>query len=347
MKLPKPRKLPSGSWFVRVIDEQGNRISITKNSEKECLAEAAAIKAGKKLKKKAPKAVTLREAINTYVDERRVALSPATCRNYLQVADTRFQSIMDTPMSSLNDKVMQTAINKESKICSGKTVKNAWSVINSALVNCGADKPNVVLPPVVKNEHEFLAPDEIGQFLEQVVGSSAEIPILFALHSLRISEIMHVSWVDIDLKHETIRVAGSAVYDSDYQLVHKDTNKTSNSNRVVPIMIPRLLFLLKEQKQSNGYIVTVHENTIRREIKRACERAGLPNVGCHGLRHSFASLALVGLNMPQDVVMRIGGWDNPQTMKTVYTHVSQKTIGDYAKQAKSFFQNGNGNGNDA
>ena len=45
MKTPKAKKLPSGSWYVRVrID--GQDVSITRPTEKEALAEAMAVKAG-------------------------------------------------------------------------------------------------------------------------------------------------------------------------------------------------------------------------------------------------------------------------------------------------------------
>ena len=42
MKAPKAKKLPSGSWFVRIrID--GKDIGITRQTEKEAVAEAMAV----------------------------------------------------------------------------------------------------------------------------------------------------------------------------------------------------------------------------------------------------------------------------------------------------------------
>jgi integrase len=46
-------------------------------------------------------------------------------------------------------------------------------------------------------------------------------------------------------------------------------------------------------------------------------------VGCHGLRHSFASLCHI-LNIPPQVAMEIGGWSDRATMDRIYTHVSKR-----------------------
>ena len=55
MKVPKAKKLPSGNWNVQVMVD-GKRVSITAETEKAAIAEAAAVKA--KLKEK-PSAGTL------------------------------------------------------------------------------------------------------------------------------------------------------------------------------------------------------------------------------------------------------------------------------------------------
>ena len=66
MKVPEPRKLPSGSWFVRVMID-GKSISITKPTKKECQAEAVALKTGIKKKSVAPDEITLNRIDNDRV----------------------------------------------------------------------------------------------------------------------------------------------------------------------------------------------------------------------------------------------------------------------------------------
>ena len=65
-----------------------------------------------------------------------------------------------------------------------------------------------------------------------------------------------------------------------------------------------------------------------------CRKNGLPEVGLHGLRHSFASLAY-HLGISERVAMRIGGWSNTATMHEIYTHLASA---DIAKSAAALLQ---------
>ncbi|WP_308856132.1 hypothetical protein [uncultured Oscillibacter sp.] len=82
MKLPEPRKLPSGNYFIQ-LRLGGESISVTEANRAACIREARAIKAeylaGKRAKA-APEAPTLTEAIDTYITERSNPLSPLTIR---------------------------------------------------------------------------------------------------------------------------------------------------------------------------------------------------------------------------------------------------------------------------
>lgn len=77
-------------------------------------------------------------------------------------------------------------------------------------------------------------------------------------------------------------------------------------------------------------------NGIYKHINRICAKNGLPEVGIHGLRHSFASLAYK-LDMPEKIAMQIGGWANDQTMRKIYTHLAQEQIADHSQAFVGFF----------
>ena len=333
MKTPKARKLPSGSWFVQIMVD-GKRVSVTRATEKEAIAEAMALKAGVKSVDIPVGKITVREAIDHYIELRAQSCSPSSIRGYRTIQRTRLQSIMDRTIDSLKDADFQRAINIDR--VSGKTMKNSWALISSAVEKASGRKIDVVLPPVIKNEHEFLQPDEIKVFLDAIRGTNIEIAALLGLHSLRRSEIVNVTWNDIDLKKNIIKVRGSAVYDENQKLVRKETNKTSNSRRDVPIMIPRLAELLESAERDSEFVVTCYPNTIQRRVDKICESVGLPRLGSHGLRHSFASLA-VHVGMPVDIAQKIGGWDDYKTMKDIYTHIAEKDINKYAGEMKKFF----------
>ena len=151
-----------------------------------------------------------------------------------------------------------------------------------------------------------------------------EIPVLLALHGLRRSEILAMTYEKIDINANTITVHGSAVMDKDGTLVQKVTNKNVSSRRVIPIMIPELTEAIKAipEDTRTGNVFNGNVNTLYRFINRICESNNLPLVGVHGLRHSFASLAF-HLGLTEQETMELGGWSDYNTMRSIYTHLAQ------------------------
>ena len=73
-----------------------------------------------------------------------------------------------------------------------------------------------------------------------------------------------------------------------------------------------------------------------RHYQIAAERAGVPYVKAHGLRHSFASLAC-HLGLREETAMRIGGWADYHTMKKIYTHVDPEDIVEDSARMLAFY----------
>ena len=334
MKIPKARQLPSGAWFCRVrID--GQDIPITRETEKEAVAEAMAIKAGIKDAAKRPKRKTLTAAIDSYIEARENILSPATIRGYRIIQRNRFQNMMRKDITMVTQEQWQRAVNLEAKKVNAKTLTNSWRFLSSVIAESIGKTISIKLPQIVPNERPWLTPEEIPVFVNAIKGTSVEIAALLALSSLRCSEILDLKWNDIDFEKRIIRVNGSAVYNDSGELIHKKENKNSTSRRVVPI-IPPLEEALLSSRRKGEYVVTITSNWIYKSINKICEKNGLPKVGIHGLRHSFASLAF-HLNMPEKVAMQIGGWANDQTMRKIYTHLSQTDVSRHAEAFTSFF----------
>ena len=342
MKVPKATQLRSGSWFVRLrID--GKDIGITRQTEKEAIAEAMALKAGiKENAAKAPKDMTLREAIDEYIEMREATLSPSTIRGYKIIRDNRFSMVMDKTINRTTDKMYQQALNADARNYSAKTVRNTWGFISSVLKTVANRDVNCSTPQVIVKEHAFLEPEQITTFVDAIKGHSKEIPMLLALHGLRASEVLDVTWKDIDLKKRIIRVRGSAVLDSDNKLIHKETNKTSSSRRDVPIMIPRLSAAVLEAEKIGEYICDFTPPALHHAITRVCKANDLPLVGIHGLRHSFASLCY-HLGLPEEMTMKLGGWNDSGTMRKIYTHLASKDIHKYTTALEEFFSKSTGN----
>lgn len=351
MKTPKARKLPSGSWFCRVRVD-GQDVGITRPTEKEALAAAVAVKAGLvRVAKTSVADRTLTEAIDCWIESNDSRLSPSTVRGYRTCQDNGFPSLMRMKCSSITDKQIEQAINAECRRYKAKTVVNRWRFIAQVLSWATGKNYSAKLPQVARPDIEFLDQEDLSTFLDYIKGQPVEIEALLAISSLRRSEIAALNWDngDIDLKHRWIHVRGAVVPNEDHKMVRKDTTKNTTSRRDVPMIDP-LYEALSAVEGKSGPVVKVHPATILTRINKACAAAGVPEVGCHGLRHSFASLCHM-LNIPPQVAMEIGGWADRGTMDRIYTHVSKRDKNSYENAFTAHFsstpkaKNGNENGN--
>lgn len=319
MMVPKARRLKSGKFFIQ-LRVGGTSTTITAPTERECVRKATLAKAellnGKR--PKSPHTLTLGDAIDRYISRRDAVLSPSTVRGYAIVRRTRFQAYTDRPIDSID---WQKMVNDEARLCSPKTLKNAWGLVSSAVADATGSRPTATLPKDQPKEHPFFSPDQTIKFVKAIHGKPVEIPALLALHSLRLSELLALTWQNVDLSKGIIRVRG-AVVRSESGLVAKPQNKNATSARDVPILIPELSEALKKARQKTGQVVTMSAGSISRAVNNICRAEGLPEVGVHGLRHSFVSLAY-SLGIPEKAVMAVGGWSDYQTMRKIYTHLSQ------------------------
>lgn len=315
ISVPKPTQLADGRYFSRIMID-GVRHNVYGKTVKEYEAAARALKAGV-IEAKLNKHMKLSAAIDEFIESRSNILSPSTLRAYKSSAEHRFQTCMSWDIYA--DNPWQNAINEETQKVSAKTVHNAWRLITAALNAQGVDAPKVSLPPKGKSERPWLDYKQIGVFLEAAKGQPGELQMILALHSLRLSELIAVRPCDVDLKADVIRVNGSRVLNSSSELVYKPLGKTSASLRSVPILIPRLKELLTDDIMELEYVADSYEKRLYDQIKRVCKSAGLPNVGVHGLRHSFASLAY-HLSWTEKSTMTVGGWSNSRVVDEIYTH---------------------------
>ena len=345
MKTPTPKKLPSGSWNVR-MRLGGENYSITRLTKTECRNAAIEAKAlyknGKLRKEKKVEEKTIEKIIDDYVDSRRKTLSPSTIAGYKSVKKNAFQPYLKKKPSEI--KKWQDLIDGEiKKGLNAKTVRNRWSLLESALKYSNVHVPNVSLPQTVKAIHPWLDDNQIKRFCEAIRGNEFEIPMLLALHSLRRSEIFGLDWESVDLKNNIIHVKGSVVRDEHNTLVHKKENKTVESQRDISIMIPRLKVLLESvpKAKRKGKLYTQPENYLWAEINRICRENNLPEIGCHGLRHSFCSLA-AHVGMSEAECMAIGGWKSPDVMRRIYQHISDADKLKAENKVAQFFSDQNG-----
>ena len=315
VSIPKPRQQASGEWIGQLMVD-GKRHTVKGKTIREYEAKAKALKTGI-IEARDSRHMSLEAAVDDFIASQSNILSPSTLRSYKSLADHRFQSCMQWDI--YEDNPWQKAINEEITRVSAKTVHNAWRLITAALRAQNASVPTVKLPTKAKADRPWLDYKQITVFLAAIKDQPEELSALLALHSLRLSELIAVRPEDIDLNAETIRVTGTRVLNENLELVYKPIGKTSAAMRTVPIVIPRLKELLTSEVMQQQYIADTYEKRLYDHINRICRSAGLPAVGVHGLRHSFASLAY-HLDWTRKSTMTVGGWTNSRVVDEIYTH---------------------------
>ena len=188
----------------------------------------------------------------------------------------------------------------------------------------------VKLPNAEKPEMKTLKKEELTSFLEEAKKSDCyEFYYLELTTGLRLGEICALSWDDLDTENKTITVNKNVQRVNGEIVIN--TPKTKSSIRTIRLCDEciRLLSELKEnQIPKSKYIfpssVTGEirdTSAVTRRLHRIQDRAGVPRIRFHDLRHSFATLSLEqGMDI-KTVSHMLGHTDAGFTMNT-YMHVT-------------------------
>lgn len=340
MRLPEPKKLPSGNWRIQVLVD-GKRVGRTFPTKEEAEYWAAGLKT-KSIEDNLPaKEVTVKKALQDYIESRDNLLSPSTLRSYKNVQANYFETLMPRKASSIKRADIQKEINALSVSKSTKTIKNAVALLLSAISDyTDIDPRKLTYPQQIKKEHPFLEAPDIAKLIDVIRGDKAEIPVLFALWlGLRRSEICALEWPDIDFEKKTVNITKAVVPNEENKYVLKKTTKTEKSRRVLDLpdyLISRLEALQPDLSKRVGRITTMNPNDIYNHLKVICDRNGIPFVGIHGLRHTNASVML-SVGITAKLAMARGGWSNNATMQNIYQHLFSSDKKEAGEKINQYF----------
>lgn len=298
------KKLPSGSYRVQVMVD-GKRVSITDPDPKVAEARAAAVKAKMQEAAKAPRSLSVGEAIDRYIESKDAVLSPSTVAGYKRIRENALQGIMGVKLPDLTQEKVQREINKMAKEKSPKTVRNAHGLLTAALAEY---KPEMVLRTTLpqKRRYEAATPsgDDIQAIMKAVKGTENEIPILLAVWlGLRMSEVLGLKWEDID--GSTLHVRRAKVDEGE------KATKTYSSQRDLPIP-PYIKTLLDNAPKNSDHIVPLSRRALYCRFQTICKKANVQHYRFHDLRHINASVMLA-LGVPDKYAMERMGHAESQS----------------------------------
>lgn len=339
IRTPKAVQLPSGSWRCRVRIA-GEDISIVASTRKEAETKAAALKLGivQADKKEKASPVTLRKAIDRYVESRHNLLAPSTIRGYRIIQNHRCQDLMDKRIDTITRQMIQTSIDNHAADLSHKTLKNTLGLLSTIFRDNDIEInwSKIALSQPEKTEKAIYTEAEQRDLMLAVRGTDVEIPVLLAMWlGMRRSEILGLKWEDVDFAAGKIHVRRALVQNEENKFVEKGT-KTKDSTRSVSCP-DYIMGLLSRQERKGERVVPMSPQTMRNHLVKIAEDNGLPFYGLHAMRHTNASVMLT--LMPDKYAMERGGWSNEKTLKQIYQHTfdSEKAAADEA--VNNYFEN--------
>nr|MBQ4457659.1 tyrosine-type recombinase/integrase [Clostridia bacterium] len=333
ISVPKPRQLPSGLWFAQMMVD-GERVPISGDTEKEYYVKARAAKAGL-IEAHKPDNRIVQDLVKEYIDSREKdpAVSPSTIDGYLRKSKHNLQDLMKLRIKDLSRAAVQRAIDKDKQKYAGKTIWEAWSLIQSATgvryddLDFPSRKPRRK-PPVYRKE-------DIRKLIVAFAdyGGQVECAGLLAMWlSLRRSEIVGLRWENV--LEDSIRIKTARVYDKSHKLIEKDT-KTELSERTIPCD-DYILQKINALPHDSEYVFTMSTAGIWKGVDTVCRRAGVEHGYLHGFRHTNASV-MEYLGVPPKYANERGGWASDHVRQRTYTDAMDEGKVEYAEKINEFF----------
>lgn len=315
MKVPQPKRLPSGAWRVQVMVD-GKRVSVTEDDPKVAVAKAVAMKAKMEEARKSTRAMTVEEATDRYIESKDTVLSPSTIAGYKRTQKNLFKTIQSVRLSDLTQERVQKWVNALAKDKSPKTIRNAHGLLSAVLAEYKPEMTlRTTLPQKQRYDAKIPSEDEIRKLLEVAKGTEMELPFLLAVWlGLRASEIRGITWDCIE--GDTIHIK-QAIVEGENGPALKGTKSFSGNRKLT---IPQhIKGLIDQTPKENEYLVTLSGQAMYKRFSRMCELAGVPHYRFHDLRHANASVMLA-LGIPDKYAMERMGHATTNMLKTVYQH---------------------------
>ena len=217
---------------------------------------------------------------------------------------------------------------------SAKTVRNINQVISSAMDLAVTQKIILTnptkaceLPKVERKEMQTIPLEQLEAFLKEAKETGVYEMYYIALSTgLRRGELLGLKWQDIDWKNGVIKVRRQ-IARVDGEIVEAPL-KTKNSYRAVTISQQAIEVLKMQKRNTNDEYVfpspnggPISPDSVNNMLKRVLERAGIPKIRFHDLRHTFATIALQSGVDIKTVSSMLGHFSAGFTLDT-YAHVT-------------------------
>ena len=292
-----------------------------------------------------PNTMTLEVFLKDFLEKYKVNISITTYNCYLRICNKYIIPMLGRyKIEDIKPIHIQNYVDDLVGILSPQTLKIHINILKLAIKKAYRLKlirENVVeyieIPRVKKFKNNIYNQDDMHKLLEKCDGTYLELPIFLASGlGLRISEILGLTWNNIDFNNNTVTIEKITVRNNG-EVILKDP-KTESSARTISApneLMNRLKSYKKEQiemklqgkikNKLNLLFFDKNENPIAQDVlskkfNRFLKENDLKHIRFHDLRHTHVTL-LINSKVPIRVISERVGHSNINTTLNIYSHV--------------------------
>ena len=325
---PTPIELPSGMWRCQ-ITVNGKRHSVTDTDPSVAHAKAIAMKGGY-IDAPTRSKITVRQAIDSYIDSKTSILSPSTLYEYKRSAKNDFNDVSECTISDMTLEFTQRWVNSLAASHSPKTVRNIFTLFQSAVKPFSSVRYDAVFLPK-KQKSEIVVPttEEVSALLTAADGYTKTAIMLAAWLGLRRSEVLALT--KNCLSGNVLHIKQARVRSIDGESVKRPKSYSGDSKIRVPDDIAQMIRSCETEQ-----IVPVNASTLAYHFEQTCKKAGVRKMRFHDLRHYSASVLLM-LGVPDKYAMERMGHASPHMLKNVYQHTMTDKAAEVSEAVDLYF----------
>ena len=292
-----------------------------------------------------PNTMTLEIFLKDFLEKYRVNISITTYNCYLRICNKYIIPMLGRyKIEDIKPIHIQNYVDDLVDILSPQTLKIHINILKLAIKKAyrlNLIRENIVeyveIPRVKKFKNNIYNQDDMHKLLEKCIGTSLELPIFIASGlGLRISEILGLTWNNIDFNNNTVTIEKITVRNNG-EVILKDP-KTESSARTISApneLMNRLKTYKKEQiemklqgKIKNNLNLLffdknekpIAQDVLSKKFNRFLKENNLKHIRFHDLRHTHVTL-LINSKVPIRVISERVGHSNINTTLNIYSHV--------------------------
>ncbi|WP_455538746.1 tyrosine-type recombinase/integrase [Terrisporobacter sp.] len=290
-----------------------------------------------------PNEMIIEDFILDFLEKHKINLSITTYNNYKRVCKKYIIPLLgDLKLCDIRPIHIQNYVDDLVGLLSPKTIKIHLNILNLSFKRAyrlKLIKENPVqfveIPKIKKFKNEIYTPEDMRILLEKCRGTSLELPINIASGlGLRVSEILGLTWNNIDFNDFTITVEKITTRDEGKVILKEPKTESSVRTITAPKEIILMLKQLKKDRlaaklkgeKSHRELIFYDKNlepiapdVISKKFKYFLEANNLKHIRFHDLRHSHVTM-LIDAKVPIKVISERVGHSSVNTTLNIYSH---------------------------